>query len=105
VQPFYSTILVKFVQMKKTLKQISFLILALSINLVWANRSFEDIVFFQNHASTWTESSDSTDPFEYFHSICCEDDVFMVRNDLVPALKVDFLNDYLDNIWQPPKSC
>jgi hypothetical protein len=101
--------------MKKTLKQISFLILALSINLVWANR-FEDIVFFQNHASTWTESSDSTDPFEYFHSICCEDDVFMndpkvksnifiVRNDLVPALKVDFLNDYLDNIWQPPKSC
>jgi hypothetical protein len=88
--------------------------LALSLNLVWADSSFEDIVFFQNHVSNCSQSSDSADPFEYFHSICCEDDVFMndpkvksnifnVRNDLVPVLKVDILNDYSDNVWQPPK--
>jgi hypothetical protein len=100
--------------MKKTVQQISFLIFALSLNLVWANSSLDDIVFFQNHASTCIECSDSSDTIKYSHSICCEDDVFMkdpkvksnifiVRNDLVPALKVSFLNDNLDNIWQPPK--
>jgi len=100
--------------MKKAIKQISFLILALSLNLVWASSSFNDIAFSQNHISTCNECSDSSDPFECFHSICCEDDVFMndskvksnifnVMNDKVSVLNDNFRNGYLNNIWQPPK--
>jgi hypothetical protein len=100
--------------MKKAIKQISFLILALSLNLVWANSSFNDIASFQNHISTCNECSDSSDPFECFHSICCEDDVFMndskvksgifnVMNDKVSVLNDNFRNGYVNNIWQPPK--
>jgi hypothetical protein len=100
--------------MKKAIKQISFLILALSLNLVWTSNCFDDIAFFQNHISTCSECSDSSDPFEHIHSICCEDDVFMndskvksnifnVKNDKVPVLNDNFRNDYSNDIWQPPK--
>jgi hypothetical protein len=102
--------------MKKAIQQISLLILALSLNLVWANSSFDDIASFQNHITACSECSDSSDPFEYFHSICCEDDVFMndskvksnvsdTENDRVPGLNDNFRNGYLNTIWQPPKSC
>jgi hypothetical protein len=100
--------------MKKAIKQISLLILTLSLNLVWANSSFDDIAYFQNHISTCSQCSDSSDPFECFHSICCEDDVLMndskvksnifnLVNDNVLVLNDNFRNDYLNNIWQPPK--
>ncbi len=100
--------------MKEAIKQISLLILALSLNLVWANSSFNDIAFFQIHLSACSEYSDSSDLLEYSHSICCEDDVFMdnakvksdifnIRNDIVSVLIVNFQNDYLNNVWQPPK--
>jgi hypothetical protein len=101
--------------MKRAIKQISLLILALSLNLVWANSSFDDIAFFQNHISIFNECSDSSVPFECFHSICCEDDVFMydskvksnesdTENDRVPGINDNFRNGYLNTIWQPPKS-
>jgi hypothetical protein len=111
---FYITVFVILAVMRKAMKQISFLILALSLNLVWTVGSFNDIVFFHNQLSICSECPDTSDPLECFHSFCCEDDVFMndpkvkskifnVRNDIVPVLKADFRNDYLDNIWQPPK--
>lgn len=101
--------------MKKAIKQISFLILALSLNLVWAGSSFDDVAFFQNHISICSECSDSSGTFECFHSFCCEDDVFMtdsmIKSNLfdamnykVQGLNDNFRNDFSNNIWQPPKS-
>jgi hypothetical protein len=100
--------------MKKAIKQISFLIMVLSLNLVWANSSFDDIAFSKNHINTCSECSDSSDTFEYFSSICCEDDIFMndskvksnifdVRNDKFPFINDNFRNEYLNIVWQPPK--
>jgi hypothetical protein len=100
--------------MKKAIKQISFLIFALSLNLVWASSSFDEVAFFQNHLSICSECSDSSDTFECFHTFCCEDDVFMTdskiksnlfdaMNDEVPGLTGISQNDYSNNIWQPPK--
>jgi len=100
--------------MKKTVQKISFLILAFSLNLVWASISFNDSSFSQNYLSICSECSDSSDTFECFHSFCCEDDVFMTdlkiksnlfdaMNDKVPGLNDNFRNDYSNNIWQPPK--
>jgi hypothetical protein len=102
--------------MKKTVQQISFLILALSLNLVWASISFDDSSFSQNHISICNECSDLSDPCEYFHSICCEDDSFMpdskiksnifkVRRDKGPFPDFNFRNSYVNDVWQPPKSC
>jgi hypothetical protein len=100
--------------MKEPIKQISLLILALSLNLVWANSSFDEMAFFQNHPGICNECSDTSDPAEYIHLSFCEDDVFMndskvksnlfsIGYDLVPFLEVSFSNDFLNEVWQPPK--
>jgi hypothetical protein len=106
---FYPAILVIIVLMKEPIKQISLLILALSFNLVWANSSFDEMAFFQNHPGICNECSDTSDPAENIHLSFCEDDVFMndskVKSnyDLVSFLKVSFSNDFLNKVWQPPK--
>jgi hypothetical protein len=100
--------------MKEAVKQISLLILALSFNLVWADSNFSEMAFFQNHTVICNECSDTSNPVENFHLSSCEDYVFInnlkiksnlfsISIDLVPFIKVSFRNDYLSNVWQPPK--
>ena len=100
--------------MGKAIKQISVLILVLSLYVVWVNSSFIGIAFFNNYLCISGECQDSSDTFECFHSFCCEDDVFMTdlkiksnlfdaMNDKVPGLNDNFRNNYSNNIWQPPK--
>ena len=112
----YLSVLVILAMMKKAIQQISLLILALSLTLIWADSSFDDIASFQNYITASSECSDSSDTFEYFSSVCCEDDVFMydskvksnvsgTENDIVPGLNDNFRNGYLNTVWQPPKSC
>jgi hypothetical protein len=98
----------------KAIKQITVMLLALCLNLVWANSIFDDIVFFQHQISNCSECPDTSDPGNYSHSISCEDDVFIhdslvksnifgVTTENAPVLTDNFRNLYLNNIWQPPK--
>jgi hypothetical protein len=90
------------------------MIFALMLNLVWANSRFDEVAFFQNIISACSDCQDTSDPFDYLHSICCEDDVYSndsivkskrvdVMNDNLHPLKDNFQNEYLSKIWQPPK--
>jgi hypothetical protein len=100
--------------MRSTAKQLSFLIFALILNLVWVNSRFDEDAFLQNNICICTGCQDTSDHTVYFDSICCEDDVFMndtivksdsieINNDKVLLSKVFILKDYLNKIWQPPK--
>jgi hypothetical protein len=100
--------------MGKAIKQISILTLVLSLNLVWVNSSFADIAFFNNQLCISGECQDSSDFLEYCHTFCSEDDVsmcyskvqsniFTTEKEKVPAFTGNFDNNYLNNIWQPPK--
>ena len=100
--------------MGKAIKQIAVLTLVLSLNLVWVNSSFADIAFVKNYLCKSGECQDSSDFFEYFHEFCIEDDVFMydskvqsniftTEKEKVPFFASNFDDNYLNNIWQPPK--
>jgi hypothetical protein len=100
--------------MRRTAKQISFLIIAPILILVWLNSRFENSGLSQNNICSCGGCQDTSEPAVYFDSICCEDDVFMndiivksdydeIMNDKVLLSKVFKINDYLNKIWQPPK--
>jgi hypothetical protein len=100
--------------MRKAINQIGVLTLVLSLNLVWVNSSFADIDFVKNYSWESGECQNSSDFFEYFHGFCLEDDVFMydskvqsniftTKKEKVPLLAGNFDDNYLNNIWQPPK--
>jgi hypothetical protein len=110
----HSVLFTKFVFMNELIKHAFLLILVVSLNLVWINSSFDDNVDFGIHATVPAESSDASGTSEYLHSFYCEDDIFItnskvktdpiyLRNDLVPVYKVSTLNEYQNNVWQPPK--
>jgi len=100
--------------MGKAAKQISHLILILSLNLVWTVSVFSDSYFSGNQLIICSECSDLSEPLEYIDSICCEDDfsmndlkvrsnIYYVSSEMVSILKCNFLNGYLNKVWQPPK--
>ena len=100
--------------MEKAIKQISVLTLVLSLNLGWINSSFADNAFFKKYLCESGECQDFSDFFEYSHTFCIEDDVFMytskvqsniftTENEKVPIFTGNFDYNYLNDIWQPPK--
>jgi hypothetical protein len=100
--------------MRSAIKQISFMIFALMLNLVWANSRLDEVAFFQDIVSVCSDCQDTSDPFDYFHSICCEDDVYTydsivkwnradVMQDKILLFKDFIQKEYISKIWQPPK--
>jgi len=100
--------------MGKAIKQISVLILVLSLYVVWVNSSFIGIAFFNNYICISGECQDSSDFFEYFDAFCSEDDVYMydskvqlnifiTEKERARVFTGNFDDNYLNNIWQPPK--
>jgi hypothetical protein len=100
--------------MRSSIAQISFMFFALILNLAWANSRFDEVAFFQHTISSCNDRQDTSDPVDYLHSNCCEDDVYSndsiiksssvdVMNNKVHSLKDIIQNEYLSKIWQPPK--
>jgi hypothetical protein len=111
---FIVVVFLIFELMRGTAKQVSFLIFALILNLVWVNSRFDKASCFQNNICLCNDCQDTSDPSVYLDSICCEDDVFLndsivksenieIINDKVLLSKVFILKDHLNKIWQPPK--
>lgn len=106
--------LIKFVQMKNSIKNNYLLIVLLCITIFGADFGFIDHSFSSNKISSHNECSDISNNFSHFHSDCYEDDNLL--NDLkfksnnfsgtfniVPNINDNFKNSYISCIWQPPK--
>lgn len=100
--------------MGKAKKQMSVLTLVLSLYFGWVNCSFVGIAFFNNYLCISDECQDSPDFFKYFDAFCSEDDVikydskfqlniFSTEKGKATVFTVNFDDNYLNNIWQPPK--
>jgi hypothetical protein len=106
--------MVAFLKMSKEIKEISFLIFAIMLNLMWANQSFNDLALLQNQICDFNECQNSSGTLKSNISICCEDDVFLndyrlkpgifdEMNDRVHFSNESFRSEYLNQVWQPPK--
>jgi hypothetical protein len=100
--------------MSKEIKKISFLIFAITLNLMLANQSFNDPALLQNQICDCNECQNSSGPLKSNISICCDDDVFLNDSRLKPGIfdemndRVHFsneslCNEYLNQVWQPPE--
>ena len=100
--------------MKKVLRQISILFLAISLVLIWSDCGFINNTFYQNKINSHNECSDISDHFEHSHLACFEEAVFtnnskiklnksLISISIRPSFDINFTNSFISNIWQPPK--
>ncbi len=100
--------------MKNAIKQICFLLFAISLLFILADCNFIGEAFSQHQLNCENACSDSSNQSENSHLICFEDALFaneyMVKSSefnyktlLYKSLTFNFLSTFSTAIWQPPK--
>jgi hypothetical protein len=111
---FYQLVFAIFANMKRAIKQIYFLFLAVSLITILADGSSINHTFYPDHTSFSKECSDVSNHHENSCSVCCEDDIFnnhsKIKSNIffsiiepIAGLMIIFENDKFTSIWQPPK--
>ncbi len=103
-----------FVQVKKFIRQIIFLILTVGIVIMLADYSLNDTSFSHSHVTSHKECTDLSDHSELPHNHGSEDNVLICDSKLkstVSQSKADYWPyesihpeiNFISCIWQPPK--
>jgi hypothetical protein len=100
--------------MGKTIKQVYFLFLTLSLTLVLADCNFIGTSFSQNDMGSHVGCSDISNHVEHSHTHGFEEISLLNYSKIkagkylngiyfIPTINITIKNHYISSIWQPPK--